>query len=465
MRTAPLLIAGSLWMVTATAASAQSVTPPWAGAVDSLVVAEMSRMNVPGAQIAVVQDGRVTYTRGYGVADVESGRPVTEHTLFQLGSVTKLFTATLLAQLASEGRLDLQAPISRYVTDLSGRRVGEVTAQQLIVQTAGLMDRFQPFGRTDDAALGEHFAALGDTVVILEPGRIFSYSNLGFSLAGYVAERATGTPFAALMDSVLLRKLGLGRATFRIQHAVTHDFSQGHGALATGAVGVLRPVPGNSAEWPAGFLYATAAEIARVAIALMGNGVLDGERVLAPDAERAITTGYIGIPGTLTDRAGYGMHTDTIAGERVWFKDGFEPGYSSQVKMWPDRQLAVVISSNTEQDLPARLLDPIAGVVSGRPAPATRLIPPVERPQTAADRAALLGRYQARSSIEIAEGPSGLELRYPRATAQIRMTGPDRFFVTQPGTTGGERMYLVLRDPGGRVLYLHSGGRVIPKLP
>jgi hypothetical protein len=197
----------------------------------------------------------------------------------------------------------------------------------------------------------------------------------------------------------------------------------------------------------------------------MGDGVLEGERVLAADAVRAITRGYIGIPGTLTDRAGYGMHTDSIDGERVWFKDGSVAGYFSQVKMWPDRQLAIVISSNTQQDLPARLLDPVASVVSGKPAPATRLIPPVERPQTAAERAALLGRYrQGRSSIEIAEGSSGLELRYPGATVPIRMTGPDRFFVTPPGTRG-ERMYLVLRDPAGRVLYLYSGARVFPKLP
>ena len=102
--------------------------------------AELARAKVPGAQIAVVEKGRLAYTKGYGVADAESGRAVTERTLFLTASVTKLVTAALLAQLAAEGTVDLQAPISRYVPELAGRRVGAATTHQLLVQSAGWAD-------------------------------------------------------------------------------------------------------------------------------------------------------------------------------------------------------------------------------------------------------------------------------------------------------------------------------------
>jgi len=93
------------------ASAAQDAAPRWFAAVDSVVRAEMARAQTPGAQIAVVQGDRVVYSKAYGVSDIESGRPVTDKTLFQIGSVAKLSTGMLLAQLATAGKVDLNAPI------------------------------------------------------------------------------------------------------------------------------------------------------------------------------------------------------------------------------------------------------------------------------------------------------------------------------------------------------------------
>ena len=172
MRLACLLLPVVALVAPVRGAGAQA--PPWAAAVDSMMRSEMAGAQVPGAQIAIAQNGRLVYTRGYGVADVETGRPVTERTLFQVGSVTKAVTGAVLAQLAAEGAVELQAPISRYVPELAGRRVGTATVHQLLSMSAGWADFARPFGTTDEAAMGRTLPALADTMILLEPGRIYA---------------------------------------------------------------------------------------------------------------------------------------------------------------------------------------------------------------------------------------------------------------------------------------------------
>src|SRR5690242_2218044 len=99
------LLAAAL-QLPATAIAQQSL--PWAAALDSVVAAEMARTKTPGVQVAVVIDGKLAYSKGYGVADVESGRAVTPRTLFRVGSVTKMITAATLMQIVADGKLDLQ---------------------------------------------------------------------------------------------------------------------------------------------------------------------------------------------------------------------------------------------------------------------------------------------------------------------------------------------------------------------
>jgi CubicO group peptidase (beta-lactamase class C family) len=453
----------ALCVISAPGASSQTAPRPrWADAVDSLMSAELARTGTPGAQIAVVENGRLAYTRGYGLADVETGRTVNERTLFQIASVSKLVTATLLAQLASQGTIDLRAPISRYVTELAGQRVGTATVHQLLTHSAGWRDRAVPDGRTDASALGEAMRALGDTMVMTEPGVVFSYSNPSFSMAGYVAERAAGRPFGVLVDSILLRPLGMPRATHQPMIAMTRDFSQGHEG-SPGRPAVVRPMPTSSGEWPAGFLYASAGDLARLAMALMDGGTIEGTRVFTADAVRSITTGYIIVPGTQFGHSGYGMHVDSVGGHRRWQKNGRVQGFGALMTMWPAQKLAIIVLANRQDDLPERATALTAQAVAGIAPPVEPTV--VERAPTPAERAALVGRYQtgAGNIIQIREANGGLEMIRPRYTVPIRMTGSDRLVVTLP--TGEAVDYVVVRDGAGAVRFLHSRGRAFPRLP
>src|SRR5690606_2594672 len=135
--------------------------------------------------------------------------------LFRVGSVTKMITGAALAQMSANGAIDLQAPIGKYVPEISGKRVANVTTHQLLTHSAGWIDNAVPYGRMGEGALGEVFREVNDSLFFTEPARVISYSNPGYSMAGYVAEQAGGGRFADIVDRLVVDKMGMPRATFR----------------------------------------------------------------------------------------------------------------------------------------------------------------------------------------------------------------------------------------------------------
>src|SRR5690606_8263391 len=145
------------------------------------------------------------------------------------------------------------------------------TTEQLLTHTAGFIDNAVAYGRMGEAALGEVFRAVSDTLLFTAPGSVWSYSNPGFSLASYVAEVAGTARFGTLVERSVLRPAGMSRATFRPLEALTHSTSQGH-LVSSSGVSIVRPFTENTAQWGAGFLMASAEEIARFAMMVMDSG-------------------------------------------------------------------------------------------------------------------------------------------------------------------------------------------------
>lgn len=453
----------ALGLLLASTLGAQEGTPPaWVGQLDSLMEAELARTRTPGAQVAVAFEGTIIYSKGYGVADAETSRPVTAQTLFRVGSVTKMVTGALLAELSAQGKLDLQAPISRYVTELAGTRVGSVTAHQLLTHQAGWIDNAVFYGRMGEGALGEVMTVVTDTMFMTEPGRIFSYSNPGYSMAGYVAERAGGRRFGAQVDELILRRFGMHQATFRPLEAMTRDFSQGHVGMPANPAVVVRPFTENTAQWAAGYLFASAEAMARFSAAVMDDGMLAGERVISADAVQRMTAGHVAMPGETGARYAYGLAIREVGGERIWQHGGTITGFDALVTMFPDRRLAVVVVANRNGaplDGAGRLvMRAITGETLQRPAAR-----PPERLPTPAERAQLVGRYAAgRNTMSIAEQGDTLVFQQGLARLGVRLAGDDRLILVPP--VGNNTLTLVLvRDASGRVVYLHQGMRSIAR--
>ncbi len=182
MRPAPLASVVIAALLGTLHAQPERPQPSFARA-EAAILAEMRKAGIPGAAVAVVVGDRVVWTAGLGVANAETQAPVTADTLFQIGSVTKSFTAAALLTAASEGRLALDRPVSTYVKGLTPC-VGAPTLTQLLSHTGGLIDEPDEFGPQGEDGLGAYQRTWTSEYCLLPPGRAFSYSNSGFALAG-----------------------------------------------------------------------------------------------------------------------------------------------------------------------------------------------------------------------------------------------------------------------------------------
>ena len=188
--------------------------------IERVALEELQATHTPGAAVAVVLGDRTIFSHAYGVASVETGAPLTTDMLFRLGSTTKMFTAAAVVGLALEGRIDLNAPVSRYISGLD-QAIGRLTANQLLSHTSGLHDEAPMFGSHDETALGNGIHAWKADFLFDPPGRIYSYSNPGYWLAGYLAETVSGKPYADVIAARVFGPLEMKRSTLRPAMAMT----------------------------------------------------------------------------------------------------------------------------------------------------------------------------------------------------------------------------------------------------
>jgi CubicO group peptidase (beta-lactamase class C family) len=451
------LTAAVLTAITARPGHAQTAPPAWAARLDSVARAALTSSTAPGATVAVVVNGRLAYAQGYGLANVETQQRMTPDMLLRVGSVTKMFTGTMLAELAEQQRIDMAQPIGEIVPSLKGKRVGAVTTQQLMTHSAGWLDNAVPYGRMGEGALGEVMREVSDTLFYTEPGRTFSYSNPSISMAGYVGEVAGKQRFAALVESLVMRPAGMRLSTFKPLEALTYPIALGHEAGPNG-MQIVRPMTENTAQWAAGFLFATAPELARYTIALMNGGMIDGAQAFSAGTVRRVTTGYVTHPGgSGLDSAmyGYGLVVGRSGQDRVWTHGGSINGYNASITMLPDRKAAVIVIVNG----PGAGIDAIESAALQMAVGYTepKVSAPAPREANATERAALVGRYaQGRNVLEVLEQDGALTVKQGVAVMTAKLVGANELLVTPPQ---GAARHIYVRSENGRAAYLYAGSR------
>jgi CubicO group peptidase (beta-lactamase class C family) len=416
------------------------------------VAAELHQGQIPGCAVAVVVDGKLAWARGYGVASIETGQPVEADMLFRLGSTTKMFTAAGLVSLAVEGRVRLDAPVGQVVQGLPPA-ISRLTPHQLLTHTAGLADPNAMDGPHDETALAERVRALGPDDFFDEPGRIYSYSNAGFWIAGFVAQEASGARFADLLHERLFQPLGMTRSTFRPTMAMTWPLAVGHGPENRAPAKVVRPLADNAAVWPAGQLFSTAPEFARFCIALMDEGRFEGRTVLPAALVAQLTRPHVAVPHE--DRHyGYGLGLRLEGGLRWWSHGGSRTGYGSLVRMCPERKFAVIILCNkTGASLP-KVADHAVQLALGLASPT----PPPRRvvPMAAAEMSRYAGTYSnGRSSIVLRVQAGKL---VAATGGEITKRGEHHF--SRAASAGAPALdFTLVADATGRITHLTARGR------
>jgi CubicO group peptidase (beta-lactamase class C family) len=258
---------------------------------DALIPSQLRNRNIAGAVVSVVKDGQVLFQKGYGYADVEEKKPVMpDQTLFRPGSISKLFTATAVMQLVEQGKLDLERDVNDYLDFSIPKTYPEpVTLRQLLTHTGGFEETLKNLfvARESDIRPLRTYLVNQMPARIFPPGKIPSYSNYGFTLAGYIVERVSGEKFERYIENHILKPLGMNHSTFDqpLPAQLAPQMSKAYLSASQ---------PPRDFEFvqatPAGALTTTAADMTRFMLAFLQDGAVDGASILKPETVRQMET-------------------------------------------------------------------------------------------------------------------------------------------------------------------------------
>ncbi len=309
------------------------------------VVSEMKRLDVPGVAIGIWHKGR-EHTAGFGITSVEHPLPVTPDTLFQTGSISKTFTGTLMMMLVERGKVDLDAPVRKYIKDFRVRDENvskKVTVRHLLTHTGGWVgDYFNDFGNGDDA-LDKMVKDIARLPQVQPLGKIWSYNNTGFNAASRIIEIVTKKPYEQAVQEMLFDPLGLKMSFFYPNDILfTHRFVVGHQKVK-GKVKAARPWAIGRAGNGVGGVVSTVRDLLEYARFHMSNGrknVVSGKSLRAMRVPQANMgpRGKMGVTWFIRD----------IGRFKVYAHGGATNGQQAYFFFIPDKDFACAILTNSD---------------------------------------------------------------------------------------------------------------------
>jgi CubicO group peptidase (beta-lactamase class C family)/D-alanyl-D-alanine dipeptidase len=400
-------------------------------AIRKLIVHELEDKQIPAISIALVDDQTVIWAQGFGMADPQTKKPATAETIYRVGSVSKLFTDIAIMQLVEQGKLDLDAPVTKYLPEFQPKNPFDkaITLRQLMSHRSGLV-RESPAGHYfDDSSpsLQRSVASLNGTELVFPPEKRTKYSNAGIAVVGLVLERTQKEPFAKYLGRTLLGPLGMKHSGFEPTDEIRKELAQAlmwtyHGRTFGAPTFEL----GTS---PAGCLYTTVLDLARFESALFagGNGIIKRETLDAMWKEQ--------YPDPANDRPfGIGFAIGKLDDQRRLGHSGAIYGFSTELAILPERKLGVVVAAS--KDVANAVTTHIANealrqllAVKDRK-PITPIASPVKLTPETVHR--LAGRYLSGArGYDLIEGAGRLWLLPLRGgfRAELRSLGPDELIV------------------------------------
>ena len=314
----------------------------------------LTRQLIAGASLAVMLGDDVREAAS-GVVNIDTRVEATPDAIFQIGSITKVYTATLVMQLADEGRIDLDAPARTYLPELhfgDASATDAVTVRHLLTHTSGVDgDFFDDFGRGDDC-VERYVDACERLPSLFAPGTMWSYCNAGFVVLGRIIERLTGTTWDGALRGLLLDPAGLHATVTLPEEALMFRAAAGH--FLDPSLSVTRAPRWDMprSQGPAGSnVCATTRDLLAFArLHMVGGVTADGKQLLSPAAVCAMQESQATLPpqpGAAADHWGLGWMLFDWSGRRVVGHDGGTIGQQSSLRVLPDERFAVALLTNT----------------------------------------------------------------------------------------------------------------------
>lgn len=318
------------------------------------VEATATKFAIPGVAVGVWADGREACVC-HGVTSVNNPLPVDPDTLYLLGSVSKTYTATTLMRLVADGRVELDAPVRRYVPELrltDEQTAAQVTVLNLLNHTAGLDFGFiDDFGEGNDA-LASYVGKMAELELIAPPGARASYGQAGYNLAGRIVEKVTGLTFERAVASLIFEPLGLAHSFFARDDIMTRRFSVGHNRDQDGTLSIARLWRRSRGDNPGGGIASSVADQLRWARFHLGDGrTKRGTRVLPAEVLHRMQQPTATLrASTLGDAIGIGWFRREVDGVGTVGHGGSANSQFAELLTVPERGFAVVALSNAGPD-------------------------------------------------------------------------------------------------------------------
>jgi CubicO group peptidase (beta-lactamase class C family) len=468
------VVAASAWPATS---SAGADLDALFAELDAFIIRRMAEVNVPGVAVGVIVGDR-EHAAGFGVTNVDHPLPVDADTLFQIGSTTKTVTATALMRLIEQGKLDLEAPVRTYLPNF---RVADpavsaaVRLRHLVTHTAGWYDDAlaQETGDGDDA-LARYVAGMAGLPQVTPLGKYFSYNNGAVCLAGRVIEVVAGQPYEAAARELVLKPLGMERASFFAEQIMTEAVAVGHGAPPndpTGAPVVLTPWALPRLTNPAGGLISSANDQLRYARVHVGDGTANGRPVLSEASMRRMRTS-LGPGGStpllVVENVGVSWMLWSRGGVRIVSHPGGTNGQMSAFTLVPERGFAVTVltNANAGATLENEVTDWALERFLGLPRPTST--PVVLPPARLADYGGDYVMPENGGTIQVREDVGALRLGWlvpgqpePAVDSPLRFVGNDLATVEAMGLT---LFTDFVREGAGKVVWIRFLGRMVRRV-
>lgn len=357
MSSKPIAVAAALLLTIARPSMAQ-LPSDTATQVDRIFVA-MNRTDTPGCVLGVDRNGNELYRKGYGMASIELGAPLTPFSVLESGSVAKQFTAGVIIKLALEGKIDLDAPVRTYIPELPDYGA-PVTVRMLIHHTSGIRDMWTLFNLSGET-VGENLFTMDRSLAMIyrqrelnfPPNSQFLYSNSGYLLLADLVQRVTGRTLDEYSSTEIFQPLGMTRTRWR------SDWNR----VVAGRAGAYEPADGGFAiAAPFMHVYGAGGLLTTVGDLLIWNRELDRGSVAGPrwieamHAKQKLTT------GTEIDYSS-GLMIGTHRGQREVQHSGATGGYRTFLARYPDANLSIAVLCNVANANPVALGRQVAGVL------------------------------------------------------------------------------------------------------
>ena len=422
-------------------------------------------LHVPGCVFGVSVDGE-RFTGGRGITSVDNPLSVTDATTFQIGSITKTFTATALMMLAEQGKLNLKDRVRRYLPEFRVRDSDaseQVTIEQTLTHLAGWAgDVFTDTGMGDEA-LGRYVEGMEFYAQLAPVGTVFSYNNAAFCVSGRIIEVVAGQRYEDVIRDMILQPLGMESATFFPHEAMLRRFAVGHLVLE-GEARVLSPWAIPRGMNPAGGISCHIHDLLRYAEFHLGDGdgLLKAKSLSDMRRERARINAYMGAVGLSWIMNSHG-------GKRVIWHTGGTNGQNAVLSLAPDLGFALGMMTNgsgggrLHDRFNKAALREFCGIAIPEPAPIASTVDELA-PYVGVYRGIMreielwLDGGELLAEIrEIGDFPTDRELSAPEP-ATVARCGEDQILVVA-GEHEGMRGDFI-RDDAGEIQYLRFGSRI-----